>query len=501
MFPTLSFRDREFAPDELAARVARAAGALIRAGIRNGDCFALMLRNGPALIELMLAARQMGAYFVPLNWHFKGEETGYILRDSGARLFIVDEECHRAICEHLPGELPAYVIGKSGEPYRESNACSWEDALAAAEPYSGNSERISAAIAYTSGTSGRPKGVRRATPAATGPVASIESMTRMWTAAFGVGPDARCLITAPLYHTAPCSYVMYAARSGAWLRVEPRFDPEGTLAAVERYRISHLYLVPTMFVRLLQLPQETRRRYDLGSIRFVISTGAACAPEIKREMMQWWGDVIYESYAASELGYVTVISSAEARLKPGSAGRPLNGVSIRILDEHLRELAPGAIGTIYVRQTLSPDFTYINRQSDRAAIQHDDFVTVGDLGTVDRDGYLYVTDRRNDLVISGGVNIYPAEIEMHLAAMPGVADCAVFGVPDPEFGQSLVAVIQPMPNAAPDSSAVREFLSMRLANFKVPAVIEFRDSLPREDTGKIFKRRLREEYMAKNTHI
>jgi long-chain acyl-CoA synthetase len=495
MFPALSFQDLEFASDVLADRVARTAGALNRAGIRNGDSFALMLRNGPTLIELMLAARQTGAYFVPLNWHFKGEETGYILRDSGARLLIIGAEFYPAIRENFPADISVYIVGRHGEVHTRD----WDDAVAGAVPYSGNSERITAAIAYTSGTSGRPKGVRRAIPVATGPAGSIESMTRMWTAAFGVGSDSRCLISAPLYHTAPCSYVMHAARSGAWLRVESHFDPEATLAAVERYRISHLYLVPTMFVRLLRLPEQVRRRYDLASVRFVISTGAPCAPEIKREMTQWWGDVIYESYAASELGYVTVISSAEARHKPGSAGRPLDGVSIRILNEELRDVAPGTIGTIYVRQTLSPDFTYINRQSDRAALQHDDFVTIGDIGYLDRDGYLYVTDRRNDLVISGGVNIYPAEIEMHLIAMPGVADCAVFGVPDPEFGQSLVAVIQPIGDVVLDYASVREFLASRLAKLKIPAVIEFRNSLPREETGKIFKRRLREEYTTHRT--
>jgi long-chain acyl-CoA synthetase len=193
---------------------------------------------------------------------------------------------------------------------------------------------------------------------------------------------------------------------------------------------------------------------------------------------------------------VTVISSAEARHKPGSTGRPLRGVSIRILDEHMHDIAPGTIGTIYVRQSLAPDFTYINRQADRDAIEHDGFVTVGDIGFVDEDGYLYVTDRRNDLVISGGVNIYPAEIEMHLMAMPGIADCAVFGIPHEEFGQALVAVVQPLRDVALDSDAVRNFLASRLANFKIPAVIEFRDSLPREDTGKIFKRRLREEYLS-----
>ncbi len=202
-----------------------------------------------------------------------------------------------------------------------------------------------------------------------------------------------------------------------------------------------------------------------------------------------------KSYASSELGYVTVISPPEARRKPGSAGRPLDGVSLRILDENRRELPAGSIGTIYVRQTLAPPFTYINRPQERAAIEHDGFVTVGDIGWLDTDGYLFIADRRNDLVISGGVNIYPAEIEMQLMAMPGVADCAVFGVPDPEFGQALVAAVQPVDRAALGPDQIRAFLSPRVANFKIPKFIEIRDELPREDTGKIFKHRLRDEFM------
>ena len=252
-----------------------------------------------------------------------------------------------------------------------------------------------------------------------------------------------------------------------------------------------------MYVRLLRLPEDVRKRYDLSSVQFVSSTGAPCAPDVKRAMIDWWGDVINETYASSETGYLTAISSAEARRKPGSAGRPIEGVSIKIVDDAGNEVPAGVTGKIYARHFATALFTYINREGDRKAIEHDGYVTVGDIGYLDDEGYLYVSDRRTDLVLSGGVNIYPAEIEQVLIGMPGVADCAVFGVPDAEFGQSLVAAVQTHGGAILTAQQVRDFLSKKLANFKVPRIIEFRDTLPREDTGKIFKRRLREEYAAR----
>ena len=267
-------------------------------------------------------------------------------------------------------------------------------------------------------------------------------MAQMFQRALGLTPDARCLISAPLYHSAPCVSSLMIAQFGAWLRLEPKFDAQSTLSTIEHLRVTHPYLVPTMYVRLLRLPKDVRYKYDLSSVKFVGSTGAPCAPDVKRAMIDWWGDVINETYAASETGYLTAISSAEARLRPGSAGRPIDGVSIKILDDDGNEVAAGAIGKIYARHFATPLFTYINREADRKAIEQDGYVTVGDIGYLDDEGYLYVSDRRTDLVVSGGVNIYPAEIEQALIGMPGVADCAVFGVPDAEFGQSLVAAVQ-----------------------------------------------------------
>jgi long-chain acyl-CoA synthetase len=495
VFPTLSFGDTEIAPADLAARAAKAAGFLASIGLADGDTFAVMLRNQPALLEIMLAARQLGAYFVPLNWHFTAAETSFILRDSGAKVLIIGGDLLPGVADGIPADMPVYRVGPLERALSQgaaNGARDWNAGVERAEPLRTSSDKFRGMVPYTSGTTGQPKGVLRIPQGDPAEVAL--RMGRMYQQALGVSPTSRCLISAPLYHSAPTSYVLLAARQGAWLRLEPRFDALETLAAIERFRTTDAYLVPTMYVRLLRLTAAERSRYDISSLRFVASTGAPCPAEVKRAMIDWWGDIINETYASSELGYLTAISSNEARVKPGSAGRPIDGVTIRILDEQGHEVPANTIGKIYARQTLMPSFTYINRQSDRDVLEHDGFLTVGDIGYVDTDGYLFVSDRRSDLVLSGGVNIYPAEIEAQLITMPGIADCAVFGVPDPEFGQSLVAVIQPGEEVSLTAEQVRSFLATRLAGFKIPRTIVFRAQLPREDTGKIFKRKLRDEF-------
>jgi long-chain acyl-CoA synthetase len=307
----------------------------------------------------------------------------------------------------------------------------------------------------------------------------------------------RALVSAPLYHSAPNLYALQTLLNEGHLVLEPRFDAERTLALIERHRLTHAYLVPTMYVRMLRLPDAARRRCDLSSMRFVASTGSPCPPEVKRAMIDWWGPVFNECYASSEAGLITAISSQEALARPGSAGRVIGGGTLKILDEHGRELPPGKIGLIYARQPAYPDFTYSNDPGARRRLEREGLWTLGDMGYLDADGYLYVCDRASDMVISGGVNIYPAEIEAVLATMPGVRDCAVFGIPDAEFGEALAAAVQPEPGAALDADAVRAFLAQRIAGYKVPRTVELHAELPREESGKIFKRRLREPYWAK----
>ncbi|MFO0233014.1 MAG: AMP-binding protein [Burkholderiales bacterium] len=510
MFPTLSFDRQSFDPSTLETMVLRAAGGLQRLGVEEGDTLALMSRNQPALLVAMLAARTLGAYFCAINWHFKAEEAGYILGDSGAKALIADRDLYARIAPGVPAAIDrAARLAILPEPsvvdaYRLDEAAlelppgcvAWEEWLPAQPRYVGPPRASRGFVPYTSGTTGRPKGVRRVPPPPADAARLATANAALLETVFGIRADSRCLIAAPLYHSAPSSYALFAAARGAWLRLEPRFDAEGLLAAIERHRVTHLYLVPTMMHRLLRLPGAVRAAHDLSSLRFVLTTGAPCPPQTKRAMIDWFGPVVHEAYAASELGWVTSIGPEDALVHPGSVGRPLLDASLRIVGDDGRECPPGTPGRIYARQPAYPDFAYINLPEARAQIERDGLVSVGDVGFVDADGWLHLCDRAADMVLSGGVNIYPAEIEAALASLPGVADSAVFGIPDDEYGESLIAVVERQPGATVDADAVRRHLSERLADYKVPRTIEVSHDLPREDSGKIFKRRLREPYWA-----
>jgi long-chain acyl-CoA synthetase len=481
MSAALAFADEEIPPAELERRIACAASGLERLGIREGDVVALMLRNSPAFIEAMLACRRLGVYYCPINWHFKADEAGFILRDSGAKALVAHADLLAQIEAGLPSGLPIVTV--------EPGWSAWRDAH---EPWHGAPRSPRGNMAYTSGTTGRPKGVRRAPATDQQQVRVLE----LYQTVLGLEPEMRALVSAPLYHSAPNLYALQACLHGALLVLEPRFDAQGTLALIERYGLTNLYLVPTMFVRLLRLPAEVRQRYDISSVRFISSTGSPCAPELKRAMIDWFGPVITESYASSEAGHITFIDSRQWLERPGSVGRPLGDAVVKILDDDARALAPGAIGLIYCRQPAYPDFTYTNNPAARAAIERDGLWSVGDMGYLDAAGYLYVADRKSDMVISGGVNIYPAEIEAALMSMPGVADCAVFGIPDTEFGEALAAAVELRSGASASAEQVQQFLRGRIANYKVPRLVSFHDALPREESGKIFKRLLREPYWA-----
>jgi long-chain acyl-CoA synthetase len=290
---------------------------------------------------------------------------------------------------------------------------------------------------------------------------------------------------------------MRAGRVAEAMVLMPRFDPAGLLELIERERLDTMFMVPTMFIRLLKLPEELRRRYDTSSLKFIIHAAAPCPPEVKRAMIEWWGPVINEFYGSTESSAVTFASSADTLEKPGTVGRAVEGAELRILDDDGRILRNGEVGEIFTRFAELPDFTYHNRPDERAKVDRDGFITSGDVGYLDADGYLFLCDRKRDMVISGGVNIYPAEIEAALHAMPGVKDCAVFGIPDAEFGEKLMAVVEPADGTTLAADAVRAHLRTHLADYKVPKMIEIARDLPREDSGKIFKRRLRDPYWQK----
>jgi long-chain acyl-CoA synthetase len=470
---------------EIDARAGRVAGGLAALGIEDGDVVAVMLRNHPAFVDIIQGCRLAGTYYCQINWHFKRDEAGYILGDCGAKVLFVQPDLLAAIDGAVPLHVRVITVAHAG-----GDVAGYEAWLAAQTPYAGPPRTPRGHMAYTSGTTGRPKGVRRQ-PLSPEQQALSAQVTKE---ALGIYPGVRSLLSAPLYHSAPSSFAQQSLLQGELFVLEEKFDAEATLALIERHRIDTAYLVPTMYVRLLRLPPELRSRYDLSSLSFVASTGSPCAPEIKKAMIDWFGPVIHEAYASSESGYITVMKPADAARKPGSAGRAVGSARIAIYDEAGRPLPAGEIGTIYAHQPAYSDFSYHGNEAARRAVERDGLVSVGDMGYLDGEGFLYVCDRASDMVISGGVNIYPAEIEHTLITLPGVADCAVVGIPDEEFGESLAAQVVAEAGATLDAEAIRQALRERIAAYKVPRRIEIVASLPRDDNGKVLKRRIRDAY-------
>jgi long-chain acyl-CoA synthetase len=490
MAADLYFEGTHRTGEELVQRGDRLAGGLRRLGLAEGDVVAVLLRNDAVFGDIVHASRRSGCYYCPINWHSTPSEIEFVLKDSGARVLIAHAEllagCEAAI---LAG-VAVLAVGV-GVP---NDVLAYEEWLAAQAPYDGPLVAPRGHMAYTSGTTGRPKGVLRAGV----PLDQLEAQQArtqaIVEATFGIRAGCRALVPAPLYHSAPGVFLQNGLLLGERLLITARFDAEQVLALVEQHRIDVLYLVPIMYVRLLKLPAEVRSKYDLSSLRFVASTGAPCAPEVKRAMIEWLGPVIHETYASSEAGMVTSIASHEALQRPGSAGRPVGQAQLRILGEDGQPCATREVGLIYVRQPAYPDFTYRGNEEARRAIERDGLISLGDMGYLDEDGYLYVCDRASDMVISGGVNIYPAEIEHELLRSAGVADCAVFGIPDDEYGERLMAVVQPEPGAKLDAQELITRLREQLSAFKIPRTIEVMAQLPRDDNGKIAKRRLRDPY-------
>jgi long-chain acyl-CoA synthetase len=500
-FEGLISGERRLSHEQLAERVARAAAGFDALGVGEGSSVALLLRNDFAFFEASLAAMRLGAYAVPINWHFKTDEVGYILRDCDARVLVAHADLLPAIQDAMPAGTTCLVVQTPPEiraSYRidpalarvPAGATDWDLWLASYAPHQGAPRRPTYSMIYTSGTTGNPKGVRRHAP---GPdhERATEQLRR---AVYGFRAGMVCALPGPLYHSAPNSFGLRAVRDAVRTILMPRFDAEELLAIIEKHRVTHMFMVPTMFVRLLKLPQEVRRRYDVSSLEFIIHAAAPCPSDVKLAMIEWWGPVLHEFYGGTESGPVTLSSSPEFLARPGTVGRVVPGAIVRALDEDGNETATGTPGELFMRIPYYPDFTYHNQPEKRREIDRDGLISIGDVGYFDREGYLYICDRKRDMVISGGVNIYPAEIEAAILSLDGVKDCAVFGIPDAEFGEALMAIVEPQDGAEIAPADVRAHLRGQLADYKVPRRIEIGKNLPREDSGKIFKRRLREPY-------
>jgi long-chain acyl-CoA synthetase len=479
---------------QLFERAMRAATALHALGVDAGDRVALLLRNSLDFLEASIATAPLGAGAVPINWHWRGEEIAHVLRDSSAKALVVHADLWPAIAASVPPHVAVLAVPQdSGEhPPEAAGVRSWPALLDASQPWAEPPQNAPSSIIYTSGTTGRPKGVVRA-PATD---AQREVVQALIAQIFRLQEGERTLIPAPMYHTAPNVYALAAAMRGMDMTIMTGFDAEEFLRLVERHRVSVVQMVPTMFVRLLALPERVRNSYDLSSLRWIVHAAAPCPVEVKRAMIEWLGPIVAEYYGSTETGPVVFCDSEEWLAHPGTVGRPLDGALIEVLDADGQQLPAGESGEVFVRLDAWPDFTYEGDPQSRSAIERHGLVTCGDIGYLDDDGYLYLNDRRSDMVISGGVNIYPAEVEACLQSLSGVRDCAVFGIPDEEFGEVLAAHVEPDGDAQLTVEGVREHVRANLAAYKTPRVVQFSDSLPREDSGKIFKRRLREPYWA-----
>ena len=474
------------------------ASALHAEGVSHGDRVAIVLRNEPAFLTVSAACGLMSAVPVPVNWHSRGVELRHVLTHSGAKVVFVHSdlvaEVERVAPPQLiiievrvPDELASHY-GPASVTGRHRELGEW---LQGHEPYAEALDAAPLSLIYTSGTTGLAKGVLRP-PMAPEQSQQVASSTL---AAMGLSPGMHTLITAPLYHAAPNAQALFALALGIELTIMPRFSPREFLCLIEAQGITHAQVVPTMFVRLLEMPAAERAVYDLSSLACIVHAAAPCPVHVKSRMIEWLGPIILEYYGSTEIGVVVFCDSHEWLAHPGTVGRPFGGSDIHIFDAAGRRLGPGETGEVYVRPPeYWPGFTYLDQDERRREIDRDGYVTIGDVGHLDADGFLHLSDRARDMVISGGVNIYPIEIEACLLELEGIRDVAVFGIPDETFGERVAAHVDVDSASGLTEADIREHVRARMAAFKVPRVIVFDDDLPREESGKIFKRRIRERY-------
>lgn len=477
--------------DDNSAALAR---LLHDAGLRPGDVVAVLSDNAAEVFDIYWATQRSGLYITAINHHLTAGEAGYIVRDSGARALIVSAALGQlAVDVGAEADNPVLRLAFGGDL---PGFADYGAALREAGPRL-REQPCGQVMLYSSGTTGFPKGVKPPLPARSvdEPGDPILAIAR---GLFGIGPDDVYLSPAPIYHAAPLRWCGMMQALGGTVILMDKFDAEATLRNIEAYRVTAAQLVPTMFVRMLKLDPAIRDRHDISSMRVLIHAAAPCPVDVKRAMIDWFGPVIYEYYSSTEAHGLTFIDSQQWLEHPGSVGRAVLGV-LHICDDDGNELPPGAVGTVYFERDVMP-FEYHNDAAKTAAAQHPGhptWTTVGDLGYADSDGYLYLADRKSFMIISGGVNIYPQEVESVLTLHPAVFDVAVIGVPHPEMGEEVKALVQLAPWASGSEPLAQELIGYvrdRIAHFKAPRTVEFVDSLPRTPTGKLAKHTLREKY-------
>ena len=503
---TLVFGERTCSAGDLDSAASHVAGGLSSLGICEDDAVAVILRNDIPYFIIHEASYYLGFDVVPVNWHLKPAEISFILADCQAKAVIIHSDLLCGELADVISGIPVIVITTPDEiakSYGLSNNArelepgflDWPRWLDESPRYSATGKKFRPPLFYTSGSSGRPKAVLRNN--VTPEIAAGISARTAYAWGFSQTP-LRSVMAGPLYHSAPNGYANMVLQSGGILVLAARFNAEGLLALIERHKITHLHLVPTMFVRLLALSAEVRDKYRLDSLVHVTHGAAPCPADVKRSMINWWGNVIYEYYAMTETGIITCSSTAEWLGHEGTVGCPAPGIEIEIRHEDGNRCRAFEEGVICVKHEGTHCISYLNAERSNADLRQNGFLVTGDIGYQDDEGFLYVSSRQSDMVISGGVNIYPAEIEAELLAMDDITDCVVFGIPDAEFGEKLVAVIEK--TGITDAEEIAAYLMTRLAGFKVPRIYVFVDHLPREDSGKVKKQIIKQDYLAKHGH-
>lgn len=469
---------------EFDDRCRRVAAALTKLGVVRGDRVAVVLPNSREWFEAVHGIGRIGAIAVPVNIHFKAAETGHVVTDSQSAAIIVHAD-HLAALD-LVAAVPRLVVGGGGSD-------DYERALADVEVAADIvNDGWPTTMLYTSGTTGNPKGVAIGEGDFRRSAAGVAMMGIRW----NIGPDDTYLLVGPAYHAGPAVWAQVHLAVGGCVVIMRRWDTEECLRLIEQHRVTITHMVPANFIRLLDLDDAAAARFDRSSLRVVLHAAAPCPVPVKRRIMDFFPpNIVWEYYGASE-GGGTSISPEEWLAKPGSVGKPYPGNEFRITDDEGNELPAGESGAIWVR-TAQSSFEYHNDPEKTASTYRGEWFSVGDMGYLDEDGYLFITDRKSDMVISGGVNIYPREIENRLYEHPDIVDCAVFGVPDDQWGESLVAVVERVSGSALDADGVVAWCRDGLADYKKPRVVEFVDELPRDPNGKVVKRRLRDEYLAR----
>lgn len=484
-FPALVDDDGETSWVEFDDRTNRLINHLRAAGIQPGERLALLAGNRREVFEVLMAAAHSGILIVPINWHFAPDEVAYVVENSDSKLLIVDPDYAAATRDC---SAPQLVFG-DGESY--------ETALAAASSDEPDDQSMGGMMFYTSGTTGRPKGVRSTTPHAAVPP-EVYQLIAAGMVNIGFPAKGRTLLCGPHYHSAQWAFTFFPLIGGSSVVMQKRFVPEQTLELIDEHAITNIHLVPTQFVRLLRVDDARRATFDGSSLSLVLHGAAPCSPVVKRQMIEWWGPRVTEYYGATEGGVVSLISAEEWLARPGSVGKPMANMTVRIVPEEGAPAAPGIPGVIHIRNTMGTDFEYLGEPGKTAeAHSVEGMFTLGDIGYLDDDGYLYLSDRKIDMIISGGVNIYPAEIEGVLAGHPAVVDVAVFGVPHDEFGEEVKAAVQLVEGqewSAELAAELDAYARDRLAGYKAPRSYDVVAEMPRSEAGKLLKRELRSKY-------